>query len=90
MEGLQDTSNTDQFYEKPPVNKSKGVVKKHNAIPGCSTLPSATGGSRRKRAKYEDLKRRDEVALVRREGACMRCRWTKVPVCESSVDSALS
>lgn len=33
-----------------------------------------------KRKKFEDPNRRAEVAQVRKEGACMRCRLNKIPV----------
>ena len=39
-------------------------------------------GPKRKRAKFEDPKRRAEVAKLREDGACMRCRWNKIPVSE--------
>ena len=46
-----------------------------------STFSALTNESpRRKRAKYEDPKRRAEVAQLRKEGACMRCHWNKTPV----------
>ncbi|KAL8823162.1 MAG: hypothetical protein Q9191_006119 [Dirinaria sp. TL-2023a] len=48
------------------------------AAPGYSMFPAtADRGPSRKRAKLEDPKRRAEVAQVRKEGACLRCRWNK-------------
>ena len=48
-----------------------------------STFPASTdGGPSRKRTKFEDPKRRAEVARIRKEGACIRCRWNKIPVSE--------
>ena len=49
--------------------------------PGYSTFPATEdSGRKHKRTKFEDPKRRNEVAQVRKEGACMRCRWNKIPV----------
>lgn len=51
------------------------------AAPNYSTFPAtADQGPRHKRAKFEDPKRRAQVAQVRKEGACLRCRWNKSSV----------
>ena len=58
---------------------------------GYSTFLASTDERRsRKRAKFEDPKRRAAVAQVRKEGACMRCRWYKVPVSEILEDLSLA
>ncbi|CAO1599567.1 hypothetical protein XANCAGTX0491_003289 [Xanthoria calcicola] len=66
------------------------------AISGCMTFSATAGqGTKRKRAKFGDLKRRDEVAQVRSKGACMKCRWKKLPCsgirpCMSCISSWVS
>lgn len=56
-------------------------------IPGCMTFSAtADQGEKGKRAKFGDLKRRDEVAQVRNKGACMKCRWKKLPVSTVMID----
>ena len=53
----------------------------HRAESGYSVFSAASDqGPRHKRGKFEDPKRRAEVAQVRKEGACLRCRWSKSPV----------
>ena len=52
----------------------------HTAASGFSTFYATTvQGPRQERTKFES-KRRVEVAQVRKEGTCMRCRWNKIPV----------
>ena len=54
--------------------------KAPDAIPGCLTLqPSEAQGPKPKRSKYQ-LERKEEVAKMRRIGACLRCRQLKISV----------
>jgi hypothetical protein len=56
--------------------------RKRKGIPGCSTLSlSSTATPKSKRAKFEP-KRKNEVANVRKVGACFRCRQLKISVSE--------
>ena len=49
-------------------------------IPGTSVLSlSNAAGRNRKRSKF-DAKSRRKVAIVRKRGACIRCRILKIPV----------
>lgn len=75
--GIHSTAST------APEGQYRAPSSQHGAGPGYSTFPATAGqGTRCKRAKFEDPKRRAEVAQVRKEGACMRCRWNKIPVCK--------
>lgn len=61
-----------------PQRKRK-VESIHN-IPGLSAFHAEnTQESRRKRSKFDE-KRREEIASIRKRGACIRCRYNKLPV----------
>ena len=48
---------------------------------GYSTFPATNDqGPRHKRSKFGNPERRAEVAKVRKEGACLSCRWNKSSV----------
>lgn len=54
------------------------------SVPGTATYDetfSQISGGRRRRRKFS-LQRRDEVAKVRKIGACVECRARKVRVCQ--------
>ena len=71
-------SAAEQPCEKQASERRR--LKRQSKIPGCSTLSlthRATIGSGR--ARYI-LTRRQEVAKVRRLGACLRCRSKKIAV----------
>ena len=83
-----ETSNADRFCgihriaSTAPEVQSRAPSSPHRAAPWYSTFSASTDqGPRYKRAKFEDPERRAEVAQVRKEGACMRCRKNKIPVC---------
>ena len=85
---LGETPNADRFcgihgtVSTGPEGLYGAPSSQHRAAPWYSTFPASTDQDPRyKRAKFEDPKRRAEVAQVRKEGACMRCRWNKIPVC---------
>ena len=64
----------------PECQKSVPTLQ-HSAESAYSIFPTKPDqGQKRKRAKFEDPRRRDEVAQIRKQGACLRCRWTKSPV----------
>ena len=77
-EELDNTSPDTDAVGKPP-NKRK---TSHN--PRTTSLSTARSAvtivPKPKRAKFE-LKRRKQVANVRKQGACMRCRKKKLSVC---------
>ena len=62
-------------------NKRKRKSRKPpDAIPGCLTIqPTEAQGPKPKRSKYQ-LGRKEEVAKMRRIGACLRCRQLKISV----------
>ena len=82
------------FWENPSIDSSHHAhdttrtptevqLKTKNSQKGRCTFPASGGeGPSHKRAKFQDPRRRAEVAQVRKEGACMRCRWNKIPVCK--------
>jgi hypothetical protein len=82
-----ETSNADRVCDidrtasTAPEGQYRAPSSQHRAGPWYSTFHASTDqGPRYKRAKFEDPKRRAEVAQVRKEGACIRCRWNKTPV----------
>ena len=74
----------DQNHVGPDL-ASHAPRKRHKAhmaphVPGCSKLVfSEVASQNRKRARF-DQRGREKVALVRKKGACMRCRILKIPV----------
>lgn len=78
----QETSHAGPVYGDPVDSEHENPSSLEKATSGYSMFPAATEqGRKRQRAKFEDPRRRAEVAQVRREGACMRCHWNKIPVC---------
>ena len=74
--GLYDSTT---IHEQDQPERSSA---RQDLVSGLSTFSVAGDQSReRKRAKFTDPKRRGEVAKVRKDGACLRCRWNKIPVC---------
>lgn len=64
-----------------PDGRHTASSSQHKAAPGVSAFRITTDkGQRHKRAKFEDPKRRAEVAQLRKEGACMKCHWNKTAV----------
>lgn len=56
-----------------PLSSLQGIL-------GCSTLPLGNlTKPKRKRAKF-DIMAHAKVAIVRKKGACLRCRALKIPV----------
>ena len=73
----------DQTPYRATKEQSSALSPQHGSASWFSTFPvepSSSENPRRKRAKYEDPKRRAEVAQLRKEGACMRCHLNKTPV----------
>lgn len=76
---LQGTSHS--VYGVPFETQHEKPSSLGKAASGYSMFPAAPEqGRKRKRTKFEDPRRRAEVAQVRREGACMRCHRNKIPV----------
>ena len=64
--------------EKTDIEPSTG---RRGPLSGCLTFPTTIGGgSKRKRAAFEDPVRRAKVAHVRKDCACLRCHIKKLPV----------
>ena len=64
--------------------------RKAQKLPGCSVFDSAAPEEPRvSRAKFKE-DRREEVALIRKRGACLRCRYLKLPVRKAPVRSRIS
>jgi hypothetical protein len=60
------------------VNKSRS---NHTNFPGYSCFPSATGQlAQAPRRSALSQERRNEVKQIRHRGACLRCRFRKIPV----------
>ena len=69
--------HSDMNTSETQNNTGKGLTPPH----GLFTFKvTSDKGRNPKRTKFEDLKRRAEVAQVREEGACMRCHRKKIPV----------
>ena len=66
-----------------PLAQNKPERRKRKApdtIPGCLTMKSTEAQSPKlKRSKFQP-ERKEEVAKIRRIGACLRCRHLKIPV----------
>lgn len=72
-----DASFQEPTHQPSPKRKRRVAPQ---TIPGCLTLSLADTTSRKpKRAKFES-KRKDEVANVRKVGACFRCKQLKISV----------
>ena len=68
----------------PPLRKAKPRQRKAlTAIPyqalSCFSLETLQNEQIRSRARF-DARRRQEVAIVRKRGACMRCKLLKIRV----------
>ena len=61
------------------THKKCQASKLRQSLPGLATIPT-TLATRHTRAKFKDPRRRAQVAHIRKAGACMRCRWNKIPV----------
>ena len=60
--------------------RKKRSTQSSSEIPGCFVFESlGPKGLGAKRAKFND-ERREEVARTRERGACLRCRYLKLPV----------
>ncbi len=74
---VDDITGLDPF---PQMKRKRKRRKSSEAIPGCLTIKSAEAqGPKTKRSKFQPG-RREEVAKIRRIGACLRCRQLKIPV----------
>ena len=73
-------SQTRQGSRVPSLFGRKRSTQSSSEIPGCfvfgSVGPKELGA---KRAKF-NMERREEVARIRERGACLRCRYLKLPV----------
>ena len=75
---LGDDASFQEPTHQPSPKRKRRVAPQ--AIPGCLTLSLAdTATPKPKRAKFES-KRKDEVASVRKIGACFRCKQLKISV----------
>ena len=74
---VDDITGLDPF----PQTKRKRKRRKHSeAIPGCLIINSTEAqGPKLKRSKFQPG-RKEEVAKIRRIGACLRCRQLKISV----------
>lgn len=76
---LQYTSVSRPLNDKvPPGGQGRRTQAK---VPGCSVLSLTDGAKVRRRRSKFDLVRRQQVATIRRLGACLRCRTLKISVC---------
>lgn len=72
---VNDESSTASL--QPKVQKKMKTSHSLHCIPGCTTLsPREPTKFKRKRAVFD----REKVAIVRKKGACLRCRVLKIPV----------
>ena len=73
----------DDISDLDPLIQNKRKRKRRtspDAIPGCLTIkPIEAQGPKLKRSKFQP-ERKDEVAKIRRIGACLRCRHLKISV----------
>ena len=63
----------------PLGDQNNAIGPRKRPAPQIIVFPAADGQGKRQRRRFNDAKRQ-EVAQVRKDGACMRCHLSKTPV----------
>ena len=76
---LCNTNHTDNNISVPVGGQDDALSPRKRLAPKILVFPTADGQGKRQRRKFSDAKRQ-EVAQVRKDGACMRSHLSKTPV----------
>ena len=76
---LCNTNHTDSNISVPVGGQDNALSPRKRLAPKILVFPTADGQGKRQRRRFSDAKRQ-EVAQVRKDGACMRCHLSKTPV----------
>lgn len=73
------TNHTDSNISVPLGGQDNAMSPRKRLAPQIIVFPAADGQGKRQRRRFNDAKRQ-KVAQVRKDGACMRCHLSKTPV----------
>ena len=76
---LCNTNHTDSNISVPVGGQDNALSPRKRLAPKILVFPTADGQGKRQRRRFSDAKRQ-EVAQVRKDGACMRCHLSKTSV----------